>query len=168
MKIRNVVLAVALSMPVSAQAATLTIPEIHSFIAHPTAGGGFCFCSAGAGTNITQNHFNEQTGFLEPISTQSLFAGADGTFTFVRDDAGQLVPVFGGPRLSNIVSSAIFVVFDDRDFFTFMNNSLSSGGINVSLNIVHTIETPVPAALPLFTAGLGMVAFVARRRKRVA
>ena len=168
MKIRDVVLAIALAVPVSAQAATLTIPEYHIFIAHPGATGGFCFCSAGAETDITQHHFNDQLGLFQPISTQSLAAGADGTFTFVRDDTGQLVPVFGPPKITNAFSSAIFVVFDDRDFFTFVTHSLSSGGINVSLGIVHTIETPLPAALPLFAAGLGFVTFLARRRKRAA
>lgn len=33
-------------------------------------------------------------------------------------------------------------------------------------NEAPPIETPLPAALPLFAAGFGVVAFVARRKKR--
>ena len=53
-----------------------------------------------------------------------------------------------------------FSVIERYDIFT----NGKAGGANSTINLVAA--TPLPAALPLFAGGLGVIAWLARRRKR--
>ena len=61
-------------------------------------------------------------------------------------------------------TSATFEIIEETNFFTFQRSS-SGGG---SISFVETWAASIPAALPLFAAGLGIVTFLARRRKTMA
>lgn len=56
----------------------------------------------------------------------------------------------------------------EQTYFYLATSYFSSYGHFTSLSISEVIatETPLPAALPLFAAGLGVVAFVSRRKKQ--
>jgi hypothetical protein len=62
-------------------------------------------------------------------------------------------------------TSATFEVIEETNYFTFARDAHARGGVGGSLTLTETWAAPIPAALPLFAAGLGIVTFLARRKK---
>jgi hypothetical protein len=54
--------------------------------------------------------------------------------------------------------------YNDMDFLTFGRNGIQSNEEDFTFNTVSS--TPLPAALPLFAGGLGMIGLIGRRKKR--
>ncbi len=74
------------------------------------------------------------------------------------------VEALGNPFFEgNASASADPFIFIDSS-----NPNAGDYGIVVSANVGNAALTPLPAALPLFAAGLGVLGLVARRRKRKA
>ena len=150
MKTRIFALAVALAMPASAQAATLAIPESHTFLPD----FGFSVVVPGTCCGFRAffiDHLSGGGSLLEEkfLVVNSSLSGIPGFMRLVGD-------------------SVTFVVLDDTDSFRVgIYSDIGTGLPFVSLREIVT-QVPVPAALPLFAAGLGIVAFIARRRKRAA
>jgi hypothetical protein len=148
MKTKIFALAVALAIPASAQAATLTTPEFHIFT-QTVEGGG----------TTTENPFLVIAGRVTLIQ-QFHLGGAlvqMATFEARIDAVGPINPTF--PFIYQVVvmgngQSATFTVLDDTDFFT---RQTIAGRGGLSYSITERIETPPPAALPLFAAGFGAV-----------
>jgi hypothetical protein len=81
--------------------------------------------------------------------------------------AGSANDTSGGGGFPAGVQSISFLVTDDTDFFQFMTRGGNTGAgplIGASLR-TSIIETPIPAALPLFAAGLGIMGLLGWRRK---
>jgi hypothetical protein len=66
----------------------------------------------------------------------------------------------------NTITLATFIDLGTSDFFRIINGGTGNSGGQISgLSIT---AAPLPAALPLFAAGLGIVTFLARRKKTTA
>jgi hypothetical protein len=98
------------------------------------------FTAAYSGTNL--NNGTNNTGFQNSGSYQPF----DSFFS-----------TYGGITVTDFY----FIV--DSGWFTNGTQSLILDSINVE---IAASEVPIPAALPLFVSGIGVLGFVARRRKR--
>jgi len=179
-KTRIFALAVALAMPASAQAATYTYDFSPgtpvSVSIHP---GYEAFVSFGVGItpvygDLTVSPYTGYWSFYinttvrEPDGTivpQVPIGEMGGTlFDYVERCGGLAICLphhlhyaYSGAYELNVTQTLYF----DGGFSQNFNMASLAGTLSV-----FVVETPIPAALPLFAAGLGMVAFVARRRKR--
>jgi hypothetical protein len=66
----------------------------------------------------------------------------------------------------NTITLATFIDLGTSDFFRIINGGTGNSGGQISGLSITAV--PVPAALPLFAAGLGIVTFLARRKKTTA
>jgi hypothetical protein len=80
-----------------------------------------------------------------------------------RDDFRVLLPG-GAPTLSTLLSSSFTI---DLFGFDIGDNSETIAG-TITFSETAPTPTPLPAALPLFAAGLGGLGFFGRRRRKVA
>jgi hypothetical protein len=156
LKTRILALAVALAMPATAQAATLAVPLYYTWTVSvpgnntPTS---FCCGAGGVVATITWNHLG--------TTTIRELVGSYTTDVFTIDPITgpiYILKTFGDGQ------SVTFTMLDDTDSFSDVRRGLHNGGVSIGL----TISTPLPAALPLFAAGLGIVTFLARRKKTKA
>ena len=149
-------LAATLLATVPAQAATLTIPETHTFTIHLFLPTSFSTINGGGEAESTITQWHQGPVFvMRRTFTAQVQSG----------DSFNHAPPY--PVIYNGVPDGtqfIFTVWDDTDFFTIDRHT----GRLVVASIEHTIETPLPAALPLFAVGLGIVTFLARRKKTTA
>jgi hypothetical protein len=163
MKLKAILLATTLLFTVPAQAATLL--GLHTFT--QTATASFATFGLSIGTFITQHRYNEQQGRWTDVPARDwLVVSAEANIFFTRDAAGNLLLNYGPPIIRSYGGPVSFTVLDDRDFFTFQRDS-SGWGSDLQQHINHTvntIETPLPAALPLFAAGLGLLGWLGLRR----
>jgi hypothetical protein len=63
----------------------------------------------------------------------------------------------------NTITLATFIDLGTSDFFRIINGGTGNSGGQISGLSITAV--PLPAALPLFAAGLGIVTFLARRKK---
>jgi hypothetical protein len=151
MKTKVLALAVALAMPASAKGATLAVPLYYTWTVSVPGNNtptGFCCGAGGVVADITWNHLGTTT-----IRT---LVGSYTTEVWGNSIPPQyILKTFGDGQ------SVTFEMLDDTDTFSDIRRGLHNGGVSILL----TISTPLPAALPLFAAGLGIVTFLARRRK---
>jgi hypothetical protein len=66
----------------------------------------------------------------------------------------------------NTITLATFIDLGTSDFFRIINGGTGNSGGQISGLSITAV--PLPAALPLFAAGLGIVTFLARRKKTTA
>ena len=156
----------ALAMPASAlQASTYTLPYLPVSVLTLTAiydapafGIPAPFLGSG-GSDVEVWQFDHRDGHV--VAHASFFL-AWNVLTPPGDPA-----LWQGPFPVSAVhgaTSATFEIIEETNFFTFQRSS-SGGG---SISFVETWAASIPAALPLFAAGLGIVTFLARRRKTMA
>jgi hypothetical protein len=100
----------------------------------------------------------------------------NGTMTLTGGDAN--TPV--GPQganfsggLSNVIFTAgpaySFTGFSSSSTFTFDGGPITINELSISYQVDNpSAATPLPAALPMFAGGAGLIGFVASRRKRKA
>jgi len=171
MKPRVLALSVALAMPAvlpTAHAATLTVPELHVFTQHVCCDGIISSLPIVGGRTLlfTQTHLGQV------IRVAELVASIDSNLFGLPPYPNGILYV---SKIFGDGASVSFTVLDSTDQINwFVSAALRS--INASLT--HTIngvpadqwvsQVPLPAALPLFAAGLGIVTFIARRRKTTA
>jgi len=112
-----------------------------------------------AGTATNQNAFSAATAISELSQSVlwSLGAGNQLTAGWVNTDASIVTAA-----IMYYAPDNVFVLTGDAAAF----QAGFGGGTQVNLTFVAT--TPLPAALPLFATGLGLVSFVGWRRKRLA
>jgi hypothetical protein len=93
-----------------------------------------------------------------PSANQLAAATFSGTSSLTSTN---LVP--GGSLSGNVAGS-----FELTEVFTITANTPSTEAANLSIDLTAITPTPLPAALPLFAAGLGAMGFAGWRRKRKA
>ncbi len=94
--------------------------------------------------------------------TQSAAAAAhDGNYFGLGGPAAPLVDPTGGP--DNFSETFTLLATTKLDFFV-MDYYMPDNNGGVALNI-DAVATPLPATLPLFAGGLGVLGWIARRRK---
>jgi hypothetical protein len=113
-----------------------------------------------AGTATNQNSFSTASGVPELSQSVlwSLGAGNLLTASWVNTD-------------SSIVAATIVYYTPDKVFLLVGDLaafSASFGGTATPVNFTFVATTPIPAALPLFATGLGLVSFIGWRRKKLA
>ena len=105
-----------------------------------------------AGYNISGTSLSFFWGSADPYNTLTFWTGLGGTGTSVSLSGSVLgVPQALGHHLVKILTDEAFrsvTFFSDHAAFEFAN-----------------LVTPLPAALPLFATGLGVMGWLARRRK---
>jgi hypothetical protein len=113
-----------------------------------------------AGTATNQNSFSTASGVPELSQSVlwSLSAGNLLTASWVNTDSSIVAAtiVFYQP-------DKVFLLVGDLAAF-----SASFGGTATPVNFTFVATTPIPAALPLFATGLGLVSFIGWRRKKLA
>lgn len=151
---------VAVLMSSAAQATTVT----YNLTLTPLAGSSL----AGTGT-LTITDGPVGSGFLSvPVADITTLSISIGGFNFnlighisaLEFDGGSLFDITAGPAVIGAASlsvNALTSVYFDN---------LSTGGISSDDTITAIAATPLPAALPLFAGGLGLVGLLARRKKR--
>jgi hypothetical protein len=85
---------------------------------------------------------------------------SDPTFPF---DPNQLVPVLA----THGQTSVTFVLAEGVNHFSGFIGVIIAG-LNGNVSLVETFSTPIPPAIALFTAGLGLVGWLSRGRRAVA
>ena len=100
-------------------------------------------------------------GSFDFTTSFELQAYTDGTFTTPLGSAvtvsGLVPPPTGVPTVVALGGlTAQYIVY----------TVVAADGVNPGLADIHFSTTPLPAALPLFAGGLGMIGLIARRRKR--
>ena len=121
------------------------------------------------GTQVATDSADFWDGSLSAAISLDQF-GADtvaGVWTGAQDATGL---VTGGSALGAFSVSGFGVSFSSTSTWAFTNLAAHTTlhrvyGISEVLT-VPVAETPIPAALPLFASGLGVLAFLARRRKQ--
>ena len=115
-------------------------------------GATYSDSSSNTFTNGTTAAFDFFNGFLFEGTGLELDVGGS------ADDAS----LTGSPSLGVSGSETNYFIF--CDFFVCGSRNIDSGTLDVTSLTVAA--TPLPAALPLFAGGLGMLGWVSRRRKR--
>jgi hypothetical protein len=154
---------VAAVMGGEARATTVT----YNLTLTPQAGSSL----AGTGT-LTITDGPVGSGFLNvPVADITTLTISIGGFTFnllgdisaLEFNGGNLIDITAGPAVIGAASlsvNALTSVYFDN---------LSTGGISSDDTVSATLAaTPLPAALPLFAGGLGLVGMFSRRRKQKA
>ena len=156
---------------------------------NPLVYGGISFSSSAPFVNVTSASYYTPTIFPSDFITNSFPPG--GTINSLTITLPTSVTAFGlnfgsynGSAVSFLLSNGFSTTigtssnFGTLQFAGFLANqafdtiTLSLPSIDeawfVSSVTTATATTPLPAALPLFATGLGLVGFVARRRKQQA
>jgi hypothetical protein len=77
-------------------------------------------------------------------------------------------PLHTGTTYSTVISGVTSISFADTGNSTLRIDDLNVTEVTTGTGGGPNLATPLPAALPLFATGLGIVGFLARRRKRAA
>jgi hypothetical protein len=102
--------------------------------------------------------------YLDPTNTGTPVNLDELMGSFVNSSGGVIVAfaIGDGPFSITAPSGAAFLQLGVNDDIY----SDNTGFLNVDVTGSTAMVTPVPAALPLFAAGLGVMGFLGRRRKR--
>jgi len=181
----------AFAVAVFAQSANaVTIPISGTFAGTGGGGSGSTFTEtfAGLGSDTTFGNFTaSETGTVNIDGGGNVSVA--GPFSFTFDAGGLMSGTFtgsgsGGP-LSILFSITGGLLAGDTGqatgtaMFDPINNTISGSykgsisGPGPELGLINGLtvtpaETPLPAALPMFAGGAGLIGFMARRRKRKA
>ena len=121
--------------------------------------------------SITAVNIFSYNAFTDP--SQTLFSNSNASFSFLLDNglSGLRLDINLAVALtpSSVAGSPSFPIASGTEFFlslfcpgTVCNTaSIASGSLDVT-----SVVTPVPAALPLFATGLGVIGLLTQRRKR--
>ena len=129
-----------------------------NFIANATTGScaPSLSCFQGDFFNSTNLNFAAVgTGFPAP----DFVIGNFGIVISTSDPIGHVIISSIGGSIFNVQS--LFISF-------YTETAVVSGPTFTTFDVIRLNETPLPAALPLFAGGVGLVALLARRRKRKA
>jgi hypothetical protein len=136
----------------------------------------------------------QSAGFSVATDTQvgALFSAFGITYNFVPNDfvvlsaapgsEAQFISHLGGTVAGNTASMGQFIAPGFGSYFCIStggcplgsfvyNNNVNLFAGDVGVTLVRTADigaTPLPAALPLFAGGLGLIGLLARRKKRTA
>jgi hypothetical protein len=110
-----------------------------------------------AGYNLTGNNLSLFWGSPDTYNTLTLWTGVGGTGDSVSL-TGSLVDLPGGTlglghHLVSILTDVVF-------------RSVTLSSTQAAFEFANLTATPIPAALPLFATGLGLMGWLGRRRKR--
>ena len=109
-----------------------------------------------AGYNLTGNRLNLFWGSPDSWNTLTFYTGLNGTGASTTPLVGSslLDPDGSGHHLVSILTDVVF-----------RSVILTSG--QPAFEFANLTATPIPAALPLFATGLGVMGWLARRKKRL-
>jgi hypothetical protein len=128
---------------------------------------------AATGTTATDapvGTYHYSLSFADPLAPVAIQWSSDNGATFSLNNT--LLSTTGSTGYSSLVSFLIPAgSFQATNFFdVFVQNDACGGCLNPTGLLVSASvgTTPLPAALPLFAGGLGMIGLLARRRKQKA
>jgi hypothetical protein len=115
------------------------------------------------GTNL--NDFDPLFAAPAPIWTLEQSTSNPTIFLQTVGTNGQDAPVtFTAPSFAALGAGIYSMIIGNG---TFADHNNGAVGYIMTLNVVQTVAaTPIPAALPLFASGLGVLGFLARRKKQ--
>ena len=107
-----------------------------------------------AGYNLTGNVLSLFWGSVDTYNTLTFFTGVGGSGTSAIFSTALLgLPMTTGHHLVRILTDEVF-------------RSVTISSSQAAFEFANLTATPIPAALPLFATGLGLMGWLARRRKR--
>jgi hypothetical protein len=167
-----------LSLPLAAAAATIlatVLPASAATVTYTFVNASATFSSLG--TSSYSGTFGWDTIGEDITSANITVTGFDaGTYTYVANSGGTHASGFEFAVSSTSSSDAFelyFNYFDGVSNDPINNAYYGTGGSVPAADIDSSVSgyatpnsTPLPATLPLFSGGLGVIALLARRRKR--
>jgi hypothetical protein len=122
--------------------------------------------SAGCTYDIN-NHpigFGEVFGLTSGVITSWLVQTSSGPISMTTSGAGGVADGFGN---CGVVPCSGIVVSNNLNFITNNSDELAQDTLGLrGVWSIDTSNTPLPAALPLFATGLGVMGWLAKRKKR--
>jgi hypothetical protein len=153
-------------------------PSLTSLLVGVKASGGFNGGTLSAGTFDT-SVFSASLLISSPDSpysiSQSVLTEAEGD-TYNPGPASQSFSVNGNYTLStntvysvamtvSLISSDVRFGTDTFSAYVDPTFTINTPGFTIDYSLAPTSATPLPAALPLFASGFGVIGFLAKRRK---
>jgi hypothetical protein len=113
---------------------------------------------------VTMTSFT--SGTATPFTMYSAAEGALSTSLSVASDTFSFTP--GVPLNSLNISGTGTLTLSGFDPTpgTFLVTTQGTGGVTVTFSVTSVATTPLPAALPLFATGVGLLGFFGRRKLR--
>jgi hypothetical protein len=128
------------------------------------------FDEGAAATMNVSGGFTDLSFYYSSVSAPgfvNVWSGADSTGTLLATLVLPITP-FEGPGCSGIFCPYFPVTVPFVGLALSADFGGDSGNIAFDSITINAAAVPVPAALPLFASGLGLVAWASRRRKKTA